>query len=649
MRNVFLLLSSFFAFLGCNGGIQIVDCSTLQNANSPSCKTTTITNSNTSIATDGTLITTKKLPEAASGITTTVGTGRVIITWDNQSQATFKLKVGTSSKNYTVVYDNITSPFEVSTLNAGQTYYFVIVTTTSAGTIDSVEFTATIPATGVNPATLLPGSFSISGSIPGNASVGLTWAPSSNAVSYTVKRGIASGNYVDVLSTTTMVTSFLDSSVTNGTTYYYMVTAVNSNGSTDANAEISSTPRPLPGAFTITSATAGDTQVNLIWGSSANSSDYNVFRGTSSGVYSPTPIASGVNSPYLDTGLTNGVTYYYMVAALNLNNQSTNANAEVSATPTAAPLAGPFSITSATPGNTQVNLTWGASTNAINYKIYRGTSSGIYNPTPIATVSASPYLDTGLTNGTPYYYMVAAININNQSTNANAEASATPVAPLLPGTFNITNAIPGNAQINLIWDASTNATSYEIYRGTSSGSYNPVAIATVSVTNYLDNAGLTNGTPYYYIVSAVNGSGNTDANSEIAAAPQAPANDRLLPGEALALGEYRYFGSYSFQLQNDTNFCINSYPGLGWAGIWCSMLVSDGITIARLSLNGKFELATATGCTMGQTKVLYTANTGGTAVRLQLSATPRLSLFDSNNTEIWYHLDGFVAGPGVCQ
>ena len=64
---------------------------------------------------------------------------------------------------------------------------------------------------------------------------------------------------------------------------------------------------------------------------------YNVYRGTSSGGESGTPIASNVSLPYSDTGLTNGTAYYYKVAAVN----SIGAGAmspEGSGTPIAAPV-----------------------------------------------------------------------------------------------------------------------------------------------------------------------------------------------------------------------------------------------------------------------------------------------------------------------
>jgi len=80
----------------------------------------------------------------------------------------------------------------------------------------------------------------------------------------------------------------------------------------------------------------------------------------------------------------------------------------------------------ATAGNAQASLTWAASAGATSYNVLRSTTSG--SETSHATgVTATSYTDTGLTNGTTYYYVVQAVNNAGASGNSN-QASATPEA-----------------------------------------------------------------------------------------------------------------------------------------------------------------------------------------------------------------------------
>src|SRR5215475_3378632 len=84
----------------------------------------------------------------------------------------------------------------------------------------------------------------------GNAQVSLSWPASLGASSYTVQRGLVSGGpYVTVGCPTT--TSYTDSGVTNGTTYYYVVAGAytgdpDAGGGSASSPEASATPQQLP-------------------------------------------------------------------------------------------------------------------------------------------------------------------------------------------------------------------------------------------------------------------------------------------------------------------------------------------------------------------------------------------------------------------
>src|SRR5215813_12462431 len=80
----------------------------------------------------------------------------------------------------------------------------------------------------------------------------------------------------------------------------------------------------------------------------------------------------------------------------------------------------------ATAGNAQVQLSWNASTGATGYNVKRATTSG--GPyTTVAAVTNTSFTNTGLTNGTTFFYVVSATNANGESANS-SQVSATPLA-----------------------------------------------------------------------------------------------------------------------------------------------------------------------------------------------------------------------------
>ncbi len=176
----------------------------------------------------------------------------------------------------------------------------------------------------------------------------------------------------------------------------------------------------------------------------------------------------------------------------------------------------------ATAGNAQVMLVWTASRGATSYYMKRSTTTG--GPyTQIATQTATSYTDTGLTNGTKYYYVVSAYNSAGQSANS-TEVSVTPVAlPTPPPAPTNLTATAGNAQVALTWAVSTGATSYNVKRSLTSGS-GYVQVGTSTAATFTD-MGLTNGTTYYYVVSAVNASGEGANSSQVTATPVNAAPD----------------------------------------------------------------------------------------------------------------------------
>jgi len=93
--------------------------------------------------------------------------------------------------------------------------------------------------------------------------------------------------------------------------------------------------------------------------------------------------------------------------------------------PAAKPVAPTALIAAA--GDTKVTLSWNGSAGAASYNLYRGATAGGEGATAYKTGVASGYVDSGVVNGTTYYYQVTAVNAIGESGKSN-EASATPSA-----------------------------------------------------------------------------------------------------------------------------------------------------------------------------------------------------------------------------
>jgi len=362
---------------------------------------------------------------------------------------------------------------------------------------------------------------------PGNSQVTLSWtAPASDGGSQVSGYNVFEGTTAD-LSGSAPVTSVTGTAVTragltNGTTYYFWVTAVNEIGEGPPSNEVSAVPLTVPGEPTGLTATPGNSRVTLSWAEPASGgaaiSGYNVFQGTTADLSGSAPVTSVTGTAVTRAGLTNGTTYYFKVAAVNTAGQGLP-SAAVSAVPVTVPGA-PTGLT-ATRGNAQVVLSWAGPASdggspVTGYDLYVGTTADLSRNAPVARVTGTVVTVTNLINGTRYYFRLTAVNRVGEGLPSN-EVSAVPLT--VPGAPTGLTATPGNSRVTLSWAAPASGgaaiSSYLIFAGTRPGGENrtPVNGSLVTATSYTAT-GLTNGTTYYFRVIAVNAAGQGPLSAE---------------------------------------------------------------------------------------------------------------------------------------
>ncbi|NBI31136.1 hypothetical protein ERL59_19570 [Chengkuizengella sp. YPA3-1-1] len=342
-----------------------------------------------------------------------------------------------------------------------------------------------------------------------NSLISISWNEVVDSDYYTIKRSTTSGGPHTIIANEVTTTSYDDININNGTTYYYMVSAVNDVGESENSNEVSILTIPnAPSGFT---AISGSSEVQLSWDDSIGAESYNIKRSTSVGGPYTIIVNDITKTSYTDTTVENGTTYYYVVSAVNSSGESENTN-EVSVLTIPNAPSGFMAIL----GSSEVQLRWDASISAESYNIKRSTSVGGPYTIIVNDITKTSYTDTTVENGTTYYYVVSAVNSSGESENTN-EVSATPVLAI-PNTPTGFKAISGNQQVQLNWDESNGADSYTIKRAEESGGLYTTIASGIMTATYTD-INVVNLTTYHYVVSAVNELGESENSIEVSAIP----------------------------------------------------------------------------------------------------------------------------------
>ena len=372
---------------------------------------------------------------------------------------------------------------------------------------------------------------------PGNASISVAFdSPASDGgsevIGYTARclTFSASGTTSPIVVT----------GLTNGTSYFCNVVAVNAIGQSTAGIGGPATPSTVPDAPTSVVATRGNGQVSVMFVSAGNGGSAITGYTASCGGHSQ----NGPTAPIVVAGLPNGTPVSCVVTATNARGTSAPSAPSNSVTPATAPDA-PTSVV-ATRGNAQVSVAFapgsdgGSAVTSFAATCGSATHSG----------DVSPIVVTGLANGTPVSCTVKAINDVGEGAVSAASNTVTPAT--VPDAPTSVVATRGNAQVSVTFVAPVNdggsvVTNYVATCGTQTNgaTASPIVVG-----------GLANGTAVSCTVKAANevGEGAASAASNAvtpATVPDAPTSVVATRGNAQV--------SVAFLPGNDGGTAITTY------------------------------------------------------------------------------------------
>ena len=435
--------------------------------------------------------------------------GRPTLTWKAVSGAAkyevyrARSKDGTYTKYSTTTGTAYTNS---SYLTSGATYYYKVRALDANG--NAGPYSAVVSVT----CRLKLTAPSVTGGTDAQGRPTLKWNAVSGAAKYEVYRARSmNGDYIKY--STVTGTSYTNTSyLANGTTYYYKVRALGSDGSYGPySTPVSVTYKAPFGAPLVTGSKDSQGRPALKWDKVTDAAKYEVYRARSKdGTYSlmSTQSATGyTNTSYL----ANGTTYYYKVRALKANGTASAYSSVVTITYGTVPTPAAPTMRSAKADSAGITVSWDTAANAVTYNVYRTADAGSSWTQVASSVKGSSYKDTTVQKGVKYGYKVRGVAADGKTlgpmspTGVTAKVTA---ASTTPDYVKLTSARRVTGGIQLTWESAADAKTYNVYRKVDGASGWTLLASSVSGTTYKDTSGKS-GTTYAYTVRGVAADGKT--------------------------------------------------------------------------------------------------------------------------------------------
>ena len=463
------------------------------------------------------------VPNAPTGLSTTDTSGSATVNWSaplsNGGSPISAYRIETYDVSNTLIRTADISAnmltYTNSSLTNGTTYYFKLYAINIRGFSGSATSANVIPSTVPN----LPIIIDVS---DGNNFGKVNWsAPVSNGGSPISAYRIETYDFANTLITTADVSvnvlTYTNSSLTNGTTYYFKLYAINIRGSSGSATSANVIPSAVPNLPIIIDVSDGNNFGKVNWSApvSNGGSPISAYRIETYDLANTLITLADVSAnvlTYTNSSLTNGTTYYFKLYAINIRGSSASAT---SANIRPSIVSNSPIIIDVSDGNNFGKVNWSApvSNGGSPISAYRIETYDFAN-TLIRTADVSDnvltYTNSSLTNGMTYYFKLYAINIrgfSGSATSANVIPSTVPNSPI------ILDVSDGNNFGKVNWSApvSNGGSPISAYKIETYDSAN-ILITTVDVSDNVltyTNTSLTNGMTYYFKLYAINMRGSS--------------------------------------------------------------------------------------------------------------------------------------------
>ena len=337
----------------------------------------------------------------------------------------------------------------------------------------------------------------------------IKWNKITGAYGYRIKRSTDEDGTYKVVKTIKSgnTTSYKDTSVKAGKTYYYTVETMVKTGdnicySGDSASMEGRTAKKAKIKYAVSN---GSNQIEVNWGAVSGAYGYRIKRSTSkNGTYKVVATLKGKNNTtYQDKKLKTAKTYYYKIETINKVNGKKGYSGNSAAVSAKTLKTTSITAVKAT-GSTSVRLEWKAVDGASGYQIYRSTSkdSGYKKVGQVKGKNTKKYEDKTLEAGKTYYYQVRAYKSNSAKNGVASFSKAQKAWTIKQVVFSQITSDSKN-QVTLGWKKVSKAQGYDIYRSdkSNSGFEKIASISSESTLTYTDK-GVKSGNTYYYKIAA---------------------------------------------------------------------------------------------------------------------------------------------------